>query len=61
MTVGKAFWVAVERKHGGVYTGHGVAWCEWGDLARAATVGGGDAAHYVVRTAIRVGKCGDRV
>jgi hypothetical protein len=61
MTIGKAFLMAVEREHGGVlYAGHGVAWCEWGDLAGVATVGG-DVAHYVVRIAVSMGKCGDRV
>lgn len=61
MAIGKAFLVAVERERGVLYAGHGVAWCEWGDLAGAATVGGGHIAHYVVRTAVSMGKCGNSV
>lgn len=49
MTVGKALLVAVERERRRVvYASHGVAWGEWRDLARTATVGGGDVGHHVV-------------
>lgn len=62
MAVGKAFLVAIERENRRVlYAGHGVAWGEWGNLAGTATVGGRDAAHHVVRAAVGVGKCGNRV
>lgn len=59
MAIGKALLVAAEREDRRVLnSGHGVTWCEGGDLSRAATVGGGDAAHHVVRAAVGVGKRG---
>lgn len=62
MTVGEALLVAVEGEHRRVlYASHGVAWGERGDLTRAAAVGGGNAAHHVVRAAVRVCKGGYRV
>lgn len=62
MTVGKALLVAVEGKHRRVlYAGHGVAWGERGNFTRAAAVGGGNAAHHVVRAAVGVCKGGHGV
>lgn len=53
VAVGIGLLVTVEREDRGVlYAGHGVAGGERGDLAGAAAVGGGNAAHHVVRGAV---------